>query len=119
MRLRRYLLVWLLLLAPWGGPCERGARAADPLTAPGVPTSRELDCLLHSGSQFPDGGSELPSTHIDVLIDDEDGEESEGQCILGPTLEIDLTFRRSICPLDTAPQIAPESLSTRSPILRC
>src|SRR5262245_14032913 len=93
-RLRRDLLVWSILLAPWGVPCDRFVRAAEPPIRFEPSFSIVADLGWRSGRGEPSDGSGSPARPRDLLVENENEEESEkseSQCIVG-SIPFILTF---------------------------
>jgi hypothetical protein len=76
------LVILFTVLAPWGGPCNRRSRPADPTTA-------RLSTILGQKSESQPGihgsdyGAGLPDMALDILDDEDDGEDFEGRIFLG------------------------------------
>src|SRR5690349_16520206 len=68
------LVVLFVVLAPWGGPCERRSRPADPTTTR-VATSREQASESQPGLHGPGHGAGLAGLYLDILDDEDDEEE--------------------------------------------
>src|SRR3954451_8737690 len=82
-RFRRLLILWSILLAPWGGPCERMTRAADPISAPVGLLGRAPEARVQRSGDSPGGGSGLPGTYGDLLAEDQEDEESQDDGVVG------------------------------------
>jgi hypothetical protein len=117
-RLAQLLVAELILLAPWGGPCDRFARAADPTTAAGVWLAFPNDSIaLTDFDRLCDSGP-LGALR-DILLEEEECEDQEGE---GLTAVWPLPGMLS-AGSSWAGQSAPASHSSagigRCPILRC
>jgi hypothetical protein len=113
------LAILFVLLAPWGGPCDRRTRAADPTTSglsgllgPG----RGSQPGLH-GSEY---GSGIPETALDILDDEEDdGDEFGSRNLLDPSLGFTLKAHALEGPMARDRHHDDSGRSARSSLLRC
>ena len=85
-RLRRALVLWSFLLAPWGGPCERGTRAADPMTIPAIRAEGGVSGFWSCGTDRPHGVPGLPIIDPDIFDDEDDSDEVGWQRALDKVL---------------------------------
>jgi hypothetical protein len=116
----RTLTISILALVPFGGPCDRGLRRADPTTIPAGADPSSTGTEVHSGRQCPDGGGETPLGFLDRLNDEEEETEDSGAADVSNLLGSDLRslsreYRKEIA---TA-RIGGCSPISRSMTLRC
>src|SRR5262249_45622472 len=116
--LRTSWVIWLVLLAPWGGLCERRSRAADPTTSR-VTTIRGQEGASQPGVHGPGYDARTPGWNLDIL-DDQDGEEDfESRSELGETPEFASPSPRILGFSETDPRRDDSGRSARSSIRRC
>jgi hypothetical protein len=111
------LAVLFILLAPWGGPCDRSSRPADPTSSPSLICGRtgESPPFTHGGGAHDD----LLDMSPDILEDEEDGEGSEAQDIAGATGPRVPPSPTMFGATGCDPQHDHSGRSARSPFLRC
>jgi hypothetical protein len=112
------LVTLFVLLAPWGGPCDRRTRPADPTT------SRLSAILGQEGASRPGFhgsgyGAGLPDMALDILDDEDDGEEFEGRIFLGQSRGFMPPSRGVPGPMDCDDRHDDSGRSARSSLLRC
>src|SRR5262249_1686991 len=116
------ILVWCLVLAPWGGLCVRSARAADPLTVPLGPLDGEAMRLMHDSGEVPGNGSDLPDPRGEIIDENEESEESEdsdGCSVAVLYASVECLTSRPLELVRTEPRRDRSGRTISSPILRC
>ena len=79
------LAILFVLLAPWGGPCDRRTRPADPTTS-GLSGILGPESGSQPGLHGSEYGSGIPEMALDILDDEEDdGDEFGSRNLLGPS----------------------------------
>jgi hypothetical protein len=113
------LAILFVLLAPWGGPCDRRTRPADPTTS-------GLSGILGPGSGSQPGlhgseyGSGIPETALDILDDEEDdGDEFGSRSLLGPSRGFTPKAHHLQGPMACDHHHDDSGRSARSAFLRC
>jgi hypothetical protein len=111
------LAIWFVLLAPWGGPCDRRSRPADPITA-------RMAAFLGPCSESqpsidgPDTAAGEDETFPDILDDEEDGEGPTIQNIAGHPTRLTPPTSQALSAREDDRGI-PSARSARSPLLKC
>jgi hypothetical protein len=113
------LAILFVLLAPWGGPCERRTRPADPTTS-GLSGILGPESESHPGLHGSEYGSGMPEMALDILDDEEDdGDEFGSRILLGPSRGITPRAHALHGPMAGDHHHDDSGRSTRSALLRC
>jgi hypothetical protein len=112
------LAISFILLAPWGGPCDRRNRSADPTTSRSLANFGQEN-ESHLGLQGRDYGGGLPDTALDILDDEDGGEEFQCRILLGQSHGFTPRCQGVPSPIDGDSHHDDSGRSTRSPVLRC
>lgn len=116
--IRFALAILFVLLAPWGGLCERRSRVADPTTS-------RLETLGSQGSDWQTGvhgrGHDpgLPGIDRDILDDEDSEEETGSRSFVGRAQEFVPSLPGALGPLELQLCRDDSGHPARSPILRC
>jgi hypothetical protein len=112
------LVIFLVMLAPWGGPCDRGSRRADPTTmrsaAIGGPASDS-----RPSSRGADPYAPPIELYPEILDDEEEGEGFEAGSLAGPSSPFTPPPPTSLGAMDGDRHHDHSGRSARSPFLRC
>jgi hypothetical protein len=112
------LVIVSVLLTPWGGPCDRRSRPADPTT------SRLMVICGQASEARPsfDGADPfdvLLAMYPDILEDEEDGEGSEDPSLAGQPSPFAPPLATPLGAMDGGRHHDDSGRSARSPSLRC
>jgi hypothetical protein len=112
------LVILLVLLAPWGGPCDRQNRSADPTTL----RFASIGGQASESQPFLDGlGNSADPDELcpDILEDEEDGEGFEIRNIAGQTSPYTPPSPRALDAMDGGRHHDHSGRSARSSFLLC
>ncbi len=112
------LAILFILLAPWGGPCDRRDRAADPTTSRSVTMCGPVSEPQPSAHDARPGDAGLEIS-TDILEDEEDGEGFQVRSISGPMSPTMPPSPASLGARDGEPQHDHSGRSARCSFLRC
>jgi hypothetical protein len=113
------LVILFVLLAPWGGPCDRRTRPADPTTS-GLSGILGLGSGSQPGLHGSEYGSGIPETALDILDDEEDdGDEFGSRSLLGPSRGFTPKAHHLQGPMACDHHHDDSGRSARSAFLRC
>jgi hypothetical protein len=113
-----FLGVLFVVLAPWGGPCERWSRPADPTTTR-VVMSREQASESQPGLHGPGDGAGLAGLYLDIMDDEDEDEELESRNVAAHSQEFAQQQPRALGPLDADHCRDDPGRLSRSPTRRC
>ena len=108
----------LVMLAPWGGACDRGSRRADPTTMR-LAAIRESASNLWLSSFCAAPCATSIEMYPDILEDEEDGEGGEERGLTGPANPFLPPPPVSLGAWDGDWSHDHSGRSARSPFLRC
>lgn len=112
------LLIGFVLLAPWGGYCERRSRPADPTTLR-LAMTREFSNAWQAGICDPAQDSGRSETDLAILDDEDRQEDTEGRGLPGSIQETAPPAPRLLSFRDTDDRRGDSGRSARSRIRRC
>ena len=117
-RIRAPLAILFLLLAPWGGLCERRDRPADPTTCR-LETLGGQDREGRTGVLGPVQDPGLPDIDRDILDDEDSEEETGSRGFVGQAQELAPPTLCAPGPRESQHRREDSGHPARSPILRC